>query len=129
MRRDPIDTCLSCYFQHFPPVHTFAMDLSDLAHNYREHRRLMAHWHAVLPPGSILEVPYAELVADFAAWTRKILDFLGLESDGRCLNPHETKRAVATASAWQVRQRAYKDSVARWRDYEKFIGPVLSLRS
>jgi tetratricopeptide (TPR) repeat protein len=128
MRRDPIDTCLSCYFQQFSPALNFAMDMSDLAHYYREHQRLMAHWHAVLPPGTILDVPYAELVADQEGWTRKILDFLGLEWDERCLVFHETKRAVITASYWQVRQKIYKDSVARWRNYEKWIGPLLGLR-
>jgi tetratricopeptide (TPR) repeat protein len=128
MRRDPIDTCLSCYFQHFSVALNFSMDLSDLAHYYREHRRLMAHWRTVLPTGSILEVPYAELVADQEPWTRKILDFLGLAWDKRCLDFHETKREVVTASAWQVRQKIYTDSVARWRNYEKFIGPLLTLR-
>jgi tetratricopeptide (TPR) repeat protein len=128
MQRDPIDTCLSCYFQHFSVALNFSMDLSDLAHYYREHRRLMVHWRTVLPTGSILEVPYAELVADQEPWTRKILDFLGLEWDKRCLDFHETKREVVTASAWQVRQKIYTDSVARWRNYEKFIGPLLTLR-
>jgi tetratricopeptide (TPR) repeat protein len=128
MRRDPIDTCLSCYFQHFAVALNFTMDLSDLAHYFREHQRLMAHWRAVLPPGSILDVPYAGLVADQETWTRKILVFLGLEWDERCLDFHQTKRQVVTASAWQVRQKIYKDSVARWRNYEKFIGPLLELR-
>ena len=104
------------------------MDLSDLAHYCREHQRLMAHWRAVLPAGSILDVPYAELVADQEGWTRKILDFVGLEWDERCLDFHNTQRAVVTASAWQVRQKIYKDSVARWRSYEKFIKPLLELR-
>jgi tetratricopeptide (TPR) repeat protein len=127
MQRDPIDTCLSCYFQYFSPAHNFTMDLSDLAHYFREHQRLMAHWRAVLPPGSILEVPYAELVADQEAWTRKILNFLGLEWDQRCLEFHLTERQVVTASTWQVRQKIYTGSVARWRNYERFIGPLLSL--
>ena len=61
------------------------MDLSDLAHYYREHRRLMAHWRAVLPPGTLLEVPYAELVADQETWTRRMVEFLGLEWHARCL--------------------------------------------
>jgi tetratricopeptide (TPR) repeat protein len=128
MRRDPIDTCLSCYFQHFSVAMNFTMDLSDLAHYYREHQRLMVHWRNVLPPGTILDVPYAELVADQEIWTRKILDFLGLEWDERCLDFHKTKRQVVTASTWQVRQKIYKDSVARWRNYEKFIGPLLELK-
>lgn len=129
MQRDPVDTCLSCYFQLFPPVHNFTLDLSDLAHYYREYRRLMAHWHAVLPPASILEVPYAELVADPGVWTRRMLEFLGLEWDERCLSPHKTVRPVVTASAWQVRQRIYQTSVARWRHYEKFIEPLMSLKT
>jgi tetratricopeptide (TPR) repeat protein len=128
MQRDPIDTCLSCYFQKFVLSLNFAMDLSDLADYYREHRRLMTHWRAVLPPGTLLDLPYEELVADQEGWTRKILDFLGLEWDERVLNFHETKREVATASFWQVRQKIYKNSVQRWRNYEKFIGPLRQLR-
>ena len=124
MRRDPVDTCLSCYFQQFSAALNFTMDLSDLAHYYRQHHRLMAHWRAVLPAGTMLDVPYEELVADQEAWTRRILDFLGLEWDQRCLNFHATQRTVATASAWQVRQKIYKSSLERWRNYEKFIGPL-----
>ena len=128
MQRDPIDTCLSCYFQKFDVQLNFTMDLSDLAHYFRQHHRLMAHWRAVLPPGSILDVPYAELVADQEGWTRKVLAFLGLEWDQRCLDFHKTERPVVTASAWQVRQKIYQDSVARWRHYAKFIGPLLELK-
>jgi tetratricopeptide (TPR) repeat protein len=128
MQRDPIDTCLSCYFQKFVLSLNFTMDLSDLADYYRQHRRLMAHWRAVLPPGTLLDLPYEELVADQEGWSRKILDFLGLEWDERVLNFHETKRAVATASFWQVRQRMFKSSVQRWRNYEKFIGPLKQLK-
>jgi tetratricopeptide (TPR) repeat protein len=128
MQRDPIDTCLSCYFQKFVLSLNFTMDLSDLADHYLEHRRLMTHWRAILPPGTMLDVPYEELVADQEGWTRKILDFLGLEWDERVLNFHETKRAVATASFWQVRQKIYKNSVRRWRNYERFIGPLRTLK-
>jgi tetratricopeptide (TPR) repeat protein len=129
LRRDPIDTCLSCYFQPLSSAHEFALDLSDLAHYYREHHRLVAHWRSVLPAGTLLEVPYAELVADQEGWTRKILAFLGLEWDERCLDFHTMERPVLTASYWQVRQKIYQSSVSRWRNYEKFIGPLLSLRN
>ncbi len=83
MQRDPIDTCLSCYFQQFLTGINFTFDLSDLVHYYREHQRIMAHWRAVLPPGFILDVPYEELVADQETWSRKMLDFIGLEWDAR----------------------------------------------
>jgi tetratricopeptide (TPR) repeat protein len=128
MRRDPMDTCLSCYFQNFSTSQTFTMDLGDLADYYRTHQRLMDHWCGALPAEAILEVPYEGLVADQETWTRKILDFLGLEWDERCLAFHETKRSVVTASAWQVRQKIYRHSVERWRNYDKFIGPLKGLK-
>jgi tetratricopeptide (TPR) repeat protein len=129
MMRDPIDTCLSCYFQHFSTAMRFSMDLNDLADYYRVNQRLMNHWCSALPAGTVLQVPYEELVVDQEAWTRKILDFLGLEWDARCLSFHETRRSVNTASAWQVRQKMYTQSSGRWRNYEKFIGPLKGLKN
>jgi tetratricopeptide (TPR) repeat protein len=128
MQRDPIDTCLSCYFQQFLTGMNFAFDLSDLVHYYGEHRRIMEHWRSVLPPGFLLEVPYEGLVADQETWSRKMLEFIGLEWDPRVLDFHSNDRHVTTASAWQVRQKIYTGSVARWRNYEKFIGPLKTLR-
>jgi hypothetical protein len=127
MQRDPIDTCLSCYFQQFLTGINFTFDLADLVHYYREHQRMMAHWRAVLPPGFILDVPYEELVADQETWARRMLDFIGLEWDAQVLEFHTNKRQVTTASAWQVRQKVYKSSVSRWRNYENFIGPLKAL--
>ena len=72
-------------------------------------------------------MPYAELVADQESWTRRILEFLGLPWDERCLDFHKTERTVLTASYWQVRQKIYNSSVGRWRNYKKFIGPLLEL--
>jgi tetratricopeptide (TPR) repeat protein len=128
MQRDPIDTCLSCYFQKFVLSLNFTLNLSDLADHYRQHERLMQHWRTVLPAGTILDVPYEELVADQEGWSRKILDFLGLAWDGRVLDFYNTKRSVVTASFWQVRQKMYNNSVRRWRHYEKFIGPLRDLK-
>lgn len=127
VERDPIDTCLSCYFQQFAVALNFTMDLSDLAHYYRTHQRVVAHWRSVIPADRFLDVPYAELVADQEKWTRRILDFLGLTWDEQCLNFDQTKRPVLTASYWQVRQKIYRGSVGRWRNYEKYIGPLRTL--
>jgi tetratricopeptide (TPR) repeat protein len=125
--RNPIDTCLSIYFQYFGAAHTYANDLSDLAHCYRQYHRLMAHWRSVLPPDVLLDVPYEALVDDPEGWSRKIIDFIGLEWNDACLNFHQTERTVGTASNWQVRQPMYKTSKERWRNYEKFVGPLLPL--
>lgn len=128
MHRDPLDTCLSCYFQDFANAQAFAMDLEDLAHYYREHHRLVRHWRAVLPRDVLLEVPYSELVADQESWSRRIIEFIGLPWDPTVLEFQKTERAVLTASNWQVRQKIYSSSVGRWKNYQKFIGPLLKLR-
>ena len=127
VRRDPIDTCLSCYFQNFSLGLNFTNELGDLADYYRQHHRLVAHWRRALPAGTMLEVPYEELVADQENWTRRILEFIGLPWDRRCLDFQRAERAVFTASYWQVRQKMYRTSVQRWRNYEKFIGPLKGL--
>lgn len=127
LRRDPVDTCLSCYFQNFSLAQGFTLDLSDLAHYYHEHHRLMSHWRAVLPKGAMLEVPYEQLVADQEGWTRKILEFIDLGWDEDCLNFPATARPIVTASFWQARQKIFTTSVQRWRNYEKFVGPLRSL--
>lgn len=127
VQRDPLDTCLSIYFQSFPLSHRHANDLCDLAHYYTEYRRLMQHWREVLPPSSLLEVRYELLVEGQESWTRRLLEHLGLAWDPRCLDFHLTQRTVATASKWQVRQRITAGSIGRWRNYEKFIAPLRHL--
>jgi tetratricopeptide (TPR) repeat protein len=127
MRRDSLDTCLSIYFQHFKSAHAYALDLEDLAHHYREYARLMRHWRRVLPAERLLEVPYESLVADPEHWSRRLIDFLGLPWDARCLVPQQTRRTVLTASKWQVRQSITSAAVGRWRHYEKFLQPLQAL--
>lgn len=127
MRRNPIDTCLSIYFQNLHSGHPYATDLGTLAHFYGEYRRLMEHWRSVLPAGAMLEVPYEELVEDQEAWSRKMIEFIGLDWDSRCLDFHQSDRVVFTASRWQVKQKISKSSVARWRNYEEFVAPLLPL--
>jgi len=127
MRRNPIDTCLSIYFQHFESAVSYANDLKDLAHYYTEYVRVMKHWQSTLPREAILDVPYEALVNDQEAWSRKMLEFIGLSWDPRCLDFHETNRTVITASKWQVRQKITGSSVGRWRHYEKYLGPLLRL--
>jgi tetratricopeptide (TPR) repeat protein len=127
MRRNPIDTCLSIYFQDFEAAVSYANDLEDLAHYYTEYVRVMNHWRSTLPPQAILDVPYEGLVSDQETWSRRMLDFIGLPWDPRCLEFHATHRTVITASKWQVRQKISDSSVLRWRNYEKFLGPLLRL--
>ena len=127
MRRHPIDTCLSIYFQNFFGMGPYANDLDDLAHYYREYIRITNHWRAVLPQTSLLEIPYEGLIEDQERWTRAMLDFVGLPWDPKCLDFHQTERVVITASKWQVRQKISKTSAGRWHNYARFVAPLRPL--
>ena len=127
MQRDPIDTCVSIYFQNFFNIAPYANDLDNLAHYYREYRRITEHWRALLPPSALLEVPYEGLIADQEGWTRRMLDFIGLPWDPACLEFEKTSRVVITASKWQVRQRISTASLGRWRNYEPHLAPLKAL--
>jgi len=127
MQRHPVDTCLSIYFQYFANNHPYANDLETLAHYYAQYRRLVAHWRNVLPAKNWLDVPYEVLVADQEGWTRRMLEFLGLPWDPRCLDFQHTHRVVITTSKWQVRQKIHAASIGRWRHYERHLGALREL--
>jgi hypothetical protein len=127
MQRHPLDTCLSVYCQNFFNVGRYANDLDDLAHYYGEYLALIEHWRAVLPPTTLLEVPYERLIEEQEGWSRKMVEFIGLPWDPRCLDFHQTSRVVITASKWQVRQKLHSGSVGRWHRYEKHLGPLMPL--
>jgi Flp pilus assembly protein TadD len=126
-QRHPIDACLSIYFQNFPDAHRYKWDLDSLANWYEQYQRLMAHWRAVLPPGTMFELQYEELVEDTEGVSRRLMNFLGLEWEASQVDFYKQDRAVFTASKWQARQPVYKTSRERWRMYEKHLGPLLPL--
>ena len=121
--RDPLDTCLSCYFQDFDDRLLYTNDLGILGAYYAEYRRLMAHWRSVLE-SPWLEISYEDLIADQEGISRALVEYCGLDWDERCLRFHETQRYVSTASYDQVRQPLYSRSVGRWRHYDKHLGPL-----
>jgi len=124
-RRNPLDTGLSCFTQSFAHGWRFTYDLDRFVVAWREYERLMSHWESVLPL-PMLSVDYEDVVADMEGNARRMIDFLGLEWDPRCLEFHRQQGEVRTASFWQVRQPLYATSVGRWRHYEKHLGPLLA---
>jgi tetratricopeptide (TPR) repeat protein len=124
--RDPVDTCVSCFSKLFSAEQNHTYDLGELGRYHRRYQALMAHWHRVLPQGRILDVRYEDVVADLEGQARRILDHCGLDWDARCLEFHQTKRPVRTASAAQVRRPIYQGAIGRWRAYEPYLGPLLA---
>jgi hypothetical protein len=125
-RRHPLDSCFGSYKQLFASGQPFSYDLTEVGEYYLQYRRLMQHWHTVLP-GYILDVHYEQVVADLESQVRRILNFCGLPFEERCLRFHETERAVKTASSEQVRKPIYASSVNLWRNYEKHLDSLVHI--
>ncbi len=123
--RNPLDICLSCFFQNFTAFHDFSFDLRSTGQFYREHARLMAFWREIFP-GRLQTVEYEKLVNNQEKETHRLIeDICGLPWEERCLRFHQNKRAVNTASLWQVRQPMYQNSVSKWKKYAKHLEPLL----
>ncbi len=121
--RNPMDTCLSCYMHMFFGYMPYAYRLSTLGHFYRQYVKIMDHWKKVLDI-PIIDMPYESVVDDFESKARELVAFTGLPWTDDCLRFHESKRLAMTTSNAQVRKPIYKTSSGRWRNYEKFLGPL-----
>jgi len=123
-RRDLRDVAVSCWITQFRSIR-WTNDQEEIVHRFQQYLRLMEHWRAVLP-APINEVDYEDLVDNPEAVARRLVAACGLDWEPACLDFHQTTRPVATASLAQVRQPIYKNSVARWRNYEHELGDLFS---
>lgn len=124
-RRNPIDTCLSCFKQNFARGQYWSYDLEELADYYNMYLEMMEHWRDVIGD-RFIEVDYEDTVSDLENQARRMIDFIGLEWNEACLTPHKQKRAVLTASKMQVIKPVYKSSVKSWQKYETQLQPLIN---
>lgn len=125
-RRHPLDACLSGWRQLFAKGQNFTYDFTEMGEYYVQYQRMMDHWARVLP-GRVLTVQYEDVVADFEAQVRRLLDFCGLPFEEACLRFYESDRPVRTPSAEQVRQPIYDRSVGHWKHYEERLGELVAV--
>ncbi len=125
VRRHPLGCCFSNFTTIF--LHGLALTcrLADLGRYYADYVELMAHFDRVLP-GRVHRILYERLVAEPETEIRALLDYLELPFEKDCLEFHRNPRAVNSASSEQVRSPIYDDALARWRNYEPWLGPLKS---
>jgi hypothetical protein len=120
-RRDPLETCFSCYRQLLHN-NEYQRTFADLAAFWREFDtslRLALAQH----PANVHESVYEDLVADPERHIRRLLDFCGLPFDPACLAFHRTRRDVRSPSAMQVREPLRRDT-ARAPRYGALLDPL-----
>jgi hypothetical protein len=121
--RDARDTALSIWFQQFDDRLGYAADISDIAHHYRQYRRLMAHWRGLFGD-SIFDADYDAYVLDPRGVTERLLAFAGLDWHEGCLDFQKNATRVRTASVTQVREPLYRKASGRWRNYERRLAAL-----
>jgi tetratricopeptide (TPR) repeat protein len=126
-RRAAVDTALSIHQTHFHPGVAFPTGGAELVAYFRSYQRLIGHWRSVLPADRFIEVDYEDLTREPEPVIRRIIAASGLTWHDACLRPECNQRAVKTPSKWQTRQPIYRTSVARWRRYEPWLGPLREL--
>ncbi|MER3547253.1 MAG: sulfotransferase family protein [Rhodanobacteraceae bacterium] len=120
-RRDPLETCFSCYRQHLDG-NEYQRTFEDLAAYWRDFDRSVLHWRS-LHPRHVHEHVYEELIADPERRVRALLDFCGLPFEQASLDFHRTRREVHSPSAMQVREPLRRDT-ARSARYGALLDPL-----
>jgi len=127
VRRDPRDNGLSNYQQNFGARRGgmgFAFNLEHLANEINQYHKIMQHWRDIEIP--MFEFWYEDLIADQKNMSKKLLDYCGLPWEDNVLEFHKLERSVKTASVSQVRQKMYKSSSQKWRQFEKGLEPMIN---
>ena len=114
--RNPLDNCLSIFFLHLDQQMSYALDLQDIGHYFREYRRLMTHWKRMFA-SDIFDFDYDALVNEPKPAMERLGGFLGLDLQSAAPPAAPAGLAVKTASVWQVREPLYRTSSGRSRHY------------
>jgi LPS sulfotransferase NodH len=123
--RNPLDTCLSCYFQDFGGSHPWVYDLENIAYVYKEYSRIMNYWQNESGI-NMYNVKYEQLVQNQEKISRELINYIGLDWNEQCIQFHKNERFIWTASYDQVRQPMYKKSTARWKNYEQELTQLIN---
>ena len=125
LNRDPRAVCWSIYKSKWSGNgYGFSYNTNDLIKYYGLYSKLMDFWHKRFP-GKIYDICYEDLTTNQEHETKKLLKYCDLDWDENCINFHQNKRAVKTASTLQVRQKMYQGSSEAWKKYEAHIQPLI----
>ena len=124
-KRDPLDNCYSLYTHKFIDMsHHYSYDQVMLGKYYLLHLELMRYWLDKFKDIFVLD--NEELVNNQETISKNLINHCDLDWEEECLNFHNTKRQVRTASIEQVRQPINNKSIGAWKRYEKYLSELIS---
>ena len=120
-----MDNCFSLYTHKFIDMsHHYSYDQVMLGKYYILHSELMGYWLNKFKDIFVLD--NEELVNNQETISKDMINYCNLDWEEECLNFHNTKRQVRTASIEQVRQPINKKSIGAWKNYEQYLSSLIS---
>jgi hypothetical protein len=120
--RDPLSVCFSNYKAMFGNSYPYSYNLEALAAHYRQYRRLMQHWHCVMP-GVVIDIEYRDLVNGPEETLRRVLTHCGLPFEPGMTDLRRNSTPSNTLSSAQVREPIHKRALDEWRRYANQLEP------
>lgn len=120
LRRDPLDCAWSAYRTWFLQGLEWSWALEDIGRHFAVEDALFDHWRELLGD-RMLVVEYADLVTNPAVQIDRINRYCGMTTEEGQSRPHETVRAVKTASVAQVRQPINTKGLGNSEPYHQYM--------
>jgi hypothetical protein len=95
----------------------------EIANFFNFYSNLMKFWNYKFP-NEIYNLTYENLLNDSKNEIKKLISFCDLSWDEDCLNFHNNKTPVKTASSIQVRKPLYGSSKNLSKNYSKFMSAM-----
>ncbi|MDA9682004.1 sulfotransferase [Candidatus Pelagibacter sp.] len=125
IKRNPAAVCWANYKQWFKSKDlSYSYSINDIIKYYRLYDDLMNFWKKLFN-NRIYEVDYESLTVNHVDEIKKLIKYLDLNWEERCLSPEKNKRAVTTASNKQIRDKIFKGSSQKWKNYRAFLNGTL----
>ncbi len=124
--RDRMATCFSLFKSYFSSTgNRYAYELKDIADYYNLYQELMEFWSSNFPE-KIYGLNYDHLTEYPQKEIEDVIKFTGLKWEDQCLDYQKNVRPVMTLSKTQVREKIYKGSSQKWKNYEEFLRDIKS---
>tara|TARA_B100000315_G_scaffold254836_1_gene296739 strand:- start:1737 stop:3305 length:1569 start_codon:yes stop_codon:yes gene_type:complete len=119
--RNVKDNCFSIFKNQFGSGKIkFAYDMNEIVAYYNLYENLMKYWTKLLP-SFLYDIKYEDLISNTKIEIQKLLKYCNLNWSDDCLNFHNNKRLIKSASDIQVRRKIYSSSIDSWKNYEKYL--------
>jgi len=121
VKRNPAAVCWANYKQYFVSKNLgYCYSIDDILNYYKLYENIMEFWFKNLNK-RIYNLDYELLTTNQECQTRKLISYIGLDWDEKCLSPQNNTRVVTTASNLQIRDKLYQGISQQWKKYQKFL--------